>query len=664
MVSEGEPLWTPSLARVKASNLVAFQRWLGETRGLGFTGYDSLWRWSVEDLEAFWGAIWDYFEIDASAPYERVLGNADMPGAEWFPGARLNYAQHMLRREKSGGTALFHLSERTPLAEISWDELAGKVRVAATRLREFGVDPGDRVVACMPNIPETAIAMLAATSIGAIWSSCSPDFGSRSILDRFAQIAPKILFCVDGYCYGGKEFDCRAKMDGTIAELDSLERVVAVPYLDAAAWDPGHPNSIVWDEFLDHLAVPRAEFEFEQVPFDHPLWILFTSGTTGMPKAIVHGHGGITLEQMKLQAIQKDLHPGDRMFFFTTSGWMMWNYLISSMLVGGVPILYDGNPAWPEPDRLWKMVEEAGVNAFGASPTYVRIMEQAGIVPKEKFDLSSLRTVSLAGSPVSAEDVSWVYRNVKDDLWVSVGSGGTDICAGFVEGVASLPVRAGVIQGRALGVAAFAFNEAGEKVTGEVGELVVTAPMPSMPLCFWNDAGDARYRKTYFEDFPGVWRQGDFFRIDDDGGCFVLGRSDATLNRHGIRIGTAEVYRAVESLPEVEDSLIVNLELPGGKFFMPLFVKLADGLVLDEDIEARIRAKLRADCTARHVPDRIYQIDEVPYTLTMKKMEVPVRRILSGVAVDEAANRGAMANPSALDFFANYRQSQKDYSLS
>ncbi len=663
MVREGDVLWTPSPARVNASNLAAFQRWLGETRGLGFTGYDSLWRWSVEDLEAFWGAIWDYFEIDASAPYERVLGNADMPGAEWFPGARLNYAQHMLRREKSGGTALFFLSERTPLAEISWDELAGKVRVAATRLREFGVAPGDRVAACMPNIPETAVAMLAATSIGAIWSSCSPDFGARSILDRFAQIAPKILFCVDGYCYGGKDFDCRAKMDETIAELGSLERVVSVPYLNGTAWAGAHPNTIGWDEFLDRPPVPRAEFEFEQVPFDHPLWILFTSGTTGLPKAIVHGHGGITLEQMKLQAIQKDLHPGDRMFFFTTSGWMMWNYLISSMLVGGVPILYDGNPAYPEPDCLWKMVEEAGANAFGASPTYVRLMDQAGIVPKTKFDLSSLHTVTLAGSPVSAEDVSWVYENVKDDLWVSVGSGGTDVCAGFVEGVASLPVRAGVIQGRTLGVAAFAFNDAGEKVYGEVGELVITAPMPSMPLGFWNDEGDARYRKTYFEDFPGVWRQGDFFKIMEDGGCFVLGRSDATLNRHGIRIGTSEVYRTVESLPEVEDSLIVNLELPGGRFFMPLFVKLADGLVLDQDIEARIRAKLRADYTARHVPDKIYQIDQVPYTMTMKKMEVPVRRILSGVAVDEAANRGAMANPSALDFFADYRQSQKDYSL-
>ncbi|MEE8370542.1 MAG: acetoacetate--CoA ligase [Sphingomonadales bacterium] len=663
VVSEGDLLWTPGEKRVKASNLAAFQLWLKENRGLEFADYDRLWQWSVGELEAFWGAIWEYFKIEASSPYERVLGSREMPGANWFPGAKMNYAQHMLRHEAGGETALFFLSERAPLRPVSWEELAGKVRQVATRLRELGIVPGDRIAACMPNIPETVVAMLAATSIGAVWSSCSPDFGTKSILDRFSQIEPKVLFCVDGYQYGGKAFDCRAKMIEISDALGSLEQVVSVPYLEGGDWETPCKNLVDWNKFIDRPPVRAEDFEFEQLPFGHPLWILFSSGTTGLPKPIVHGHGGITIELMKLHAIQKDLQAGDRMFFFTTTGWMMWNYLVSLMLIGGLPILYDGNPAYPEPDCLWKMVEETGASVFGASPTYIQIMEKAGIVPKEKFDLSSLRCVSLAGSPVSPEVMAWIYKNVKTDLWVSIGSGGTDVCTGFVEGVSVLPVRAGVIQGRALGVAAFAFNEAGEKVYDEVGELVITQPMPSMPLYFWNDQGNERYRETYFDTYPGIWRQGDFFKLMEDGGCFVLGRSDSTLNRHGIRIGTAEIYRTVEALAEVEDSLIVNLELPGGLCFMPLFVRLAEGLLLDEEIESRICQKLRADTTARHIPDKIYQISEVPYTLTMKKMEVPVRKILSGLAVDKAANKGTMMNPSALDFFENYQKTQKDYAF-
>lgn len=662
-VNEGDLLWTPSPERIANSNLVKYQRWLKETRGLEFKEYQSLWQWSVDNLEDFWGSLWEYFNIESSAPYETVLSDRKMPGAKWFPGARINYAQHMLRREVRGGTALYYLSETTPLSELSWEELAGKVRIIATQLRNYGIKPGDRVISYMPNIPEAIIAMVAATSVGAIWSSCSPDFGTRSVLDRFAQIKPKVMFCVDGYSYGGKQFNRKNEVIQVIEQLDSLERVIFLPYLNKTDKDLPSSKAVNWDKLLDHPSVTEDEFQFEQVPFDHPLWILFSSGTTGLPKAIVHSHGGIILEQLKLQSFQKDTHEGDRLFFYTTTGWMMWNYLASALLVGAKPVLYDGNPAYPEPDILWKMVEDTKANIFGASPTFVQIMENAGIVPKEKYDLSSLNAITLAGSPVSPESMLWLYNNVKEDLWVAPGSGGTDVCSGFVEGVAVLPVRAGVIQGRALGAAVYAFNDAGEKIYDEVGELVITEPMPSMPIYFWGDKDNKRYLETYFDEYPGIWRHGDFFKLLKDGGCFVLGRSDATLNRYGIRIGTAEIYRTIESMDEVEDSLIINLDLPGGKFFMPLFVKLKQGLKLDADMEKRICQKLRTDYSPRHVPDKIFQVEDIPYTLTRKKMEIPVRKILLGAPIEKAANTDAMANPASLDYFINYAKNQKDYQL-
>jgi acetoacetyl-CoA synthetase len=409
--------------------------------------------------------------------------------------------------------------------------------------------------------------------------------------------------------------------------------------------------------------VPAAGFAFEQVPFNHPLWILFSSGTTGLPKAIVHSHGGILLEQLKLQQFHMNLRAGDRMFFYTTSGWMMWNFLVSSLLLGVRPVLYDGSPAHPGPDVLWRIAQEAGVSFFGASPAYVDLMSRAGVVPGKLYDLPELRAIMPAGSPVSAECTAWFYENVKPDVWVATGSGGTDVCTGFVGGVPTLPVYAGEIQAPHLGVAARAFNSRGESVVGEVGELVITEPMPSMPVRFWGDEGDQRYRESYFADFPGIWRQGDFFKVNARGGCFVLGRSDATLNRQGIRIGTAEVYAVLSSIDEIDDALIVNLDLPGGRFFMPLFVRLADGLELDARIEDKIRDRLRREYTPRHVPDRIVQLAEIPVTLTGKKLEVPVRKILRGVPADEAANRNAMANPDSLEFFVQYATTQRDYPL-
>jgi acetoacetyl-CoA synthetase len=649
----GEVLWHPDEVRIETANVTAFIRWLKRRRGLTFTDYASLWRWSVDDGEAFWGALWDYFEIQASHRPNRTLGRRTMPGAEWFPGARLNFAENVLRGERYGRTALLHAAENRALATLTWAELAGQVRILATQLRALGVKRGDRVAAWMPNAPQTVIAMLATTAIGAIWACCSPDFGERGVLDRLAQLDPTAFFCVDGYRYGGKRRDRREELERILAGLGSVRHVIQLPYLDPDDDRRPRPGALRWAEVLDHPPVAATDFAFEQVPFDHPLWTLFSSGTTGLPKAIIHGHGGILLETMKNAIFHFDLHPGDRLLFFTTTGWMLWNFLASTLATGAVPVLYDGSPAYPTPDALWKLAQDAKATMFGASPAYVEQMSRAGIVPGDRFDLSSLRSVSLAGSPATPDCMAWFYRNIKRDLWVANGSGGTDCCTGFVGGVPTLPVRAGEIQAPSLGVAVKAFNERGEPVVDEVGELVITEPLPSMPIGFWNDPDGVRYREAYFEQFPGIWRHGDFFRIDDSGRCAVLGRSDATLNRFGVRIGTAEIYRTLATLPEIEDSLIVNLDLPDGGFFMPLFVKLAPNAD-HAAVAAAIRDTLRREYTPRHVPDEIVAVAGIPTTLTGKKMEVPVRRILQGVAPDKAANRAAMANPDALDFFVEY----------
>ena len=659
----GELLWTPGPDRIRRANVTALADWLARERGRQLADYRTLWRWSVEDLEGFWQALWDYFGIESSAPHTRVLGRRSMPGAEWFPGARLNYAQHVLRRERAGGAVLLHLSETRPLSALPWTTLGNQVRTLATALRALGVQPGDRVVAWMPNIPETMAAMLATTAIGATWACCSPDFGERGTLDRLAQLAPKVLFSVDGYRYGGKAFDRRSQLRDIASSLTSLEHLIYLPHLDPEDTTLPLPSARHWRTLLEGPVVRPGEFEYAQVPFDHPLWTLFSSGTTGLPKPIVHGHGGILLENLKNATFHFDLHPDDRVFFFTTSGWMLWNFITSTPLAGAVPVLYDGHPAYPAPDALWRMADEAGVASFGASPTYVEQLKRSGIVPRERYRLEKLRTINLAGSPATPESMAWFYDNVKADLWVANGSGGTDCCTGFVGGVPTLPVRAGEIQAPQLAVSAKAFNALGESVVDEVGELVLTEPMPSMPLRFWNDPDNRRYLETYFHDFPGVWRHGDFFRIDALGRCFVLGRSDATLNRYGIRIGTAEIYRTLALIPEVQDALIVNLDLPGGGFFMPLFVKLAPGVELDAALEAKIRDTLRREYTPRHVPDKIYQAPGIPYTLTGKKMEVPVRRILTGVPPEKAANRSGVSDPGSLDFFITYAARQQDYRL-
>ncbi|NWG53092.1 MAG: acetoacetate--CoA ligase [Hydrogenophilaceae bacterium] len=649
---QGDLLWTPSPARIAEARLTDFLRWLEAERGLAFADYGALWRWSVQEIEAFWQAIWDYFEIQSSTPHTCVLEARVMPGARWFPGARLNYAEHALRPARGGEAALLFASEDQPLRAISWDELAGKVRRLATSLRELGVGPGDRVASYVTNRPEAVVAMLAATSIGAIWSSCSPDFGAQGVLDRLQQLEPRLLFCVDGYRYGGKVFDRRVEIAAIAGAIPSLQHIVHVPFDASAAIESDLPVT-PWAALLEQPPVSASAFKFAPLPFDHPLWILFSSGTTGLPKAIVHSHGGILIEMLKALAFHFDLRAGDRGFFYTTTGWMMWNFVASMLLAGVTPVLYDGNPAYPQPDALWKLAQDSKASLMGASPAFVDGMIKAGVAPRERHDLSALRTVVVAGAPVSPEQHAWLYDNVKSDLATSTGTGGTDICSGFTGGVAIQPVYAGEMQARCLGVAAYAFDEAGREVTDEVGELVVTQPMPSMPVRFWNDPGDVRYRETYFDMYPGVWRQGDFFRINARGGCFVLGRSDATLNRGGIRIGTAEIYRVVEALDFVESALVVHVDRAGGEAFMPLFVKTR-GAPLDDTQRAAIRQAIRTQFTPRHVPDDIIEAPDIPMTLTGKKLEVPVRRILSGAPPEKAANVNAMANPDSLRFFAAY----------
>ena len=656
MVTVGEILWEPSRQWIEQTNLYAYQQWLKANNSLEFENSHQMRRWSLDHLDDFWQSIWDYFEIEASTPPTSVLGKRTMPGAEWFPSARLNYAQHVLRNEKPGKAALLYANEGHILKEFEWSALANDVRTLATELRKMGVIPSDRIACYMTNIPQAAIALLACSSIGAIWSSCSPDFGTHSVLDRLSQIEPKVLFCADGYHYKGKLFDRKEDIRTIVKTLPSIEKVIYFPYLNPEDSTLPVEHAILWDELLNRESVSADDFEFEQVPFEQPLWILFSSGTTGLPKAIVHSHGGIILEQHKLGVLHYNLKPEDRLFFFTTTGWMMWNFVVSSMLYGACPILYDGSPTYPEVDALWKLTDDAEAVLFGASPTLQKMHQKMGLIPKKKFAFEKLKSIMLAGSVVSAECTNWFYDNVKSDLYVAPGSGGTDICSGFCGPMPGLPVKAGIIQMPHLGVDLQAFGDDGKQLINEVGEFVVTQPMPSMPLYFWNDEGNSRYQETYFEDYPGVWRQGDHFKINEEDGCFVLGRSDATLNRYGIRIGTAEIYRAIDSLDEIEDSIIVNLDLPGERFFMPLFVKLPEGTILDNTLKQKINHKLRTDYTLRHMPDEIYQVNEIPYTITDKKMEVPIKKILLGQDVEKVVNRDAMSSPNSLDYFIKFRE--------
>jgi acetoacetyl-CoA synthetase len=643
------PHWTPSQDLVERARLTEFMGWLEVERGLAFDDYDALWRWSVDDLEGFWGAIWDFFGVLADGDRSTVLASREMPGARWFPDVRLNYAEHLFAGKDDGETAILHASELRELDEVSWGELRARVAACAAGLRGLGVESGDRVVAYLPNIPEAIVAFLATASIGAIWSSCSPDFGPASVVDRFAQIEPKVLFAVDGYRYGGKDFDRRQTIARLQAEMPTLERTVVLPYLDPKPDISALESAMTWDELL--AGGEGAELSFERVPFDHPLWVLYSSGTTGLPKAIVQGQGGILLEHLKKLHLHVDAHPGDRLFWFTTTGWMMWNFLVSGLLTKAAIVLYDGNPGFPDMGVLWDLAERAGVTMFGTSAAYIAACMKEGVEPAAGRDLSRLGAVGSTGSPLSPEGFDWIYEQLGDDTWLFSTSGGTDLCTAFVGGCALVPVYRGELQARALGAAVEAWDEEGEAVIGEVGELVVTEPMPSMPVRFWGDADGSRYREAYFEMYPGVWRHGDWIEITERGTAIIYGRSDSTINRGGIRMGTSEIYRAVLSIDEIVDALVVDLPRPGTDGWMPLFVVLREGAELDEELPREIAGRIREQCSPRHVPDRVFEIDEVPRTLSGKALEVPVKRILMGTPAEKAASRDSLANPAALDYF-------------
>jgi acetoacetyl-CoA synthetase len=647
-----DSLWTPSPQRIAASRMQDYLRWLAREKNLTFPSYEACWEWSVSNVEDFWESIWQYFELKSSAPYTQVLDQHKMPGANWFAGARLNFAEQVFRfHDDAGGAAkpaIISRSELRGLSQLSWGDLREQIRAFANTLRALGIGPGDRVVAYLPNIPETAVAFLACASIGAIWSSCSPDMGHASVLDRFRQIDPKLLLAVDGYRYGGRDFDRMDVVRAMQQALPTLQHTVLLPYLDSGASLEG---ALPWQSLLDHPAAKAGPMRFEQLPFDHPLWILYSSGTTGMPKPIVHGHGGALIEGVKGLGLHLDLGPEDRFLWFSTTGWIMWNSQVMGLLVGATICIYDGNPGYPDLGTLWRFAGETGMTFFGAGAAYFGNCMKSGIEPAQLADLSALRSVGATGSPLSVDGYEWIYRHVKDDLLLAAISGGTDIAASFVGACPILPVYAGEMQARQLGIAVYALDDNGNRLQDEVGELVVTEPMPSMPLYFWNDAGNKRYLESYFETYPGLWRHGDWLRITPRGGAIIYGRSDTTINRHGIRMGTAEIYRVVEDLPEVLDSLVVDLEYLGRESWMPLFVVLRDGVTLDDALEQRIREKIRSALSARHVPNTIFQVQQVPRTLTGKKMELPVKKLFLGMPVEQVANRDAMANPESLNYY-------------
>ena len=638
-VAEPKVLWTPSQERIERATVTRYMRWLADSRGLEFGGYHDLWRWSVRDLEAFWGSLVEFCGVRFAEGGEKVLGNDSMPGASWFPGSKVSYAEHVFAGKDPGAVAIQHASESRELERLTWGELRSQTAAIAAGLRALGVGEGDRVAAYMPNIPETVACLLACASLGAVWSSAAPEFGARSVIDRFSQIEPKVLLAVDGYRYGGKDFDRSEMVDRIAGEIPSLAKVVRLGYLSGSGWEDGF------------LGSADSDLEFAALPFDHPLWVLYSSGTTGLPKPIVHGQGGILLEHLKKAYLHIDAQPGDRLFWFSTTGWMMWNFIVGMLLSEASIVLYDGNPGYPSLGRLWDLAEETGMTCFGTSAAFIAACMKDGIRPSEGRDLSALQAVGSTGSPLSPESFEWIYEQLPSDTWLFSTSGGTDLCTAFVGGVPTLPVYQGELQARSLGAAVESWDPEGRPLIDEVGELVITRPMPSMPVFFWGDPSGERYRESYFNMYPGIWRHGDWIEITPRETAVIYGRSDSTINRGGIRMGTSEIYRAVLARDDVVDALVVDIPRDGGEAWMPLFVVLRAGATLDDSLVSSIRRRIREDCSPRHVPDEITQIAEVPRTLSGKVLEVPVKRILMGTPPDQAASRESLANPEALDFF-------------
>lgn len=638
-------LWAPSQEFIQQSNITKFLQWLRNNQNLSLTGYDELWQWSVDHYEEFWSCLFRYFNVLYEGDHGEVTNGEPMPRTRWFENVKLNYAEHIFSNRSADNPAVIFKSELTPLTKLSWPDLETQVASLRRFLKECGIVEGDRVAAYVPCTPEATIAFLATNSLGAVWSSCSPDFGSQAVVDRFAQIEPKVLIAVDRYTYGGKSFDKSETLEHLLRALPTVETIILIG--DKQFNASNNKTLVQWDSVITDSS---AKLEFTRVPFGHPIWILYSSGTTGLPKAIVHSHGGILLEQLKYGAFHNDYKAGERCFWYTTTGWMMWNYIQGSLLAGGTMVLYDGSPAYPDLNVLWKFIEEAKISHFGTSAGFILANIKEEIEP-DNFALDSLRSIGSTGSTLPDEGFEWIYRKVKKDVWLTSMSGGTDVCSAFVGGNPTWPVYAGEIQCRTLGCQLEAFNEDGRSVENEVGEMVITKPMPSMPVYFWNDPEFKRYTESYFEMFPGIWRHGDWIKITNRKGIVIYGRSDATLNRGGVRIGTSEVYRAVDKVTEVKDSLIICVERSGGKFWMPLFVVMQNGVQLTDVVKSKINTTLRQDYSPRHVPDEIIAVPDIPYTISGKKTETPVKKILQGLDPSKVVNTGSLRNPDSMKFF-------------
>ncbi|KPJ77398.1 MAG: acetoacetyl-CoA synthetase [Deltaproteobacteria bacterium SG8_13] len=647
-------LWQPSAAQIKASNMARFMQTVNQRFQRDFSTYDQLYRWSVDNIPEFWAAMWDFAGIKASAPYERVVDDLKkMPGARWFPGARLNFAENLLRYRDYRLAVIFKGEDQEPI-RMTYAELYNEVARLAVSLREAGVQPGDRVVGFMPNMPQSIIAMLAAVSTGATWSSCSPDFGIKGVLDRFGQIRPKVLFTANGYFFKGRRIDSLARIADILKQLPSIEKVVVVPYTEQEADISGVPNAVHYRDYLSADAAP--DIEFEQLPFEHPLYVMYSSGTTGLPKCMVQSAGGILIHHLKELMLHTDLKREDTIFYFTTCGWMMWNWLTSSLATGATLVLFDGNPFHPHPGALWELAQNEKITVFGTSAGYIAALQSAGVQPGKQYDLTPLRAVLSTGSPLSEEGFDFIYNEVKEDLQLASISGGTDLNGCFALGNPMLPVYAGELQCRALAMKVEAFDESGNAVTNQQGELVCTAPFPSMPIYFWDDPDGKKYHSAYFDVYPNIWRHGDFITVNDRGGVVIYGRSDATLNPGGVRIGTAEIYRVMEQMEEIEDSVVVGQSWKGDVRII-LFVKPAEGFELTDELQTKIRKNILSQASPRHVPKKILLTPAVPYTLNMKKVELAVKKMIEGQPV---LNRDALSNPEALDYFADLPELQEE----
>lgn len=652
-MEEPQLLWKPSEDFKANSNLTQYIHWLSENRDLNFESYSELWDWSVASIEEFWLSIWEYFQVISHSNFNQVMSNDPMPRVTWFEGASLNYAEHIFRKINSRYPAIIFKSESSEVQEISWRDLESKVASLRSYFISKGITKGDCIVGWLPNIPEAVIGFLAANSLGAIWSSTSPDFGKNSVIDRFAQIEPKILIAADGYKYNGKPFDKTSEIAALIEQLPTLQDLLFINYLDPSAQIDTGIEITSWETAISG----DDKLEFEAVPFDHPIWVLYSSGTTGLPKPITHSHGGILLEHLKYLTFHNDVKEGDRFFWYTTTGWMMWNYMVASMLCGSTIVLYDGSPGYPDMNVLWRFASDVGIKHFGTSAPFIIANMKAETHPGKDFDLADLTSIGSTGAPLPPEGFEWIYSEIKKDLWLASISGGSDVCSAFVGGNPLLPVYSGEIQCRALGCWLEAYNEDGKSVEDEVGEMVITEPMPCMPIYFWNDPDFRKYEASYFEMFPGKWRHGDWTRITPNEGVVIYGRSDATLNRGGVRIGTSEIYRVLDKMPEIMDSLIVCVDKEDGEFYMPLFVVMPEKSELTDDLVKYIKGTIREECTPRHVPDEILQIPEVPYTISGKKTETPVKKILMGKDVSGTLNKDALKNPDSLNAFIELAKS-------